>query len=335
MAAGDSTSTNGGADLANIVSTALAEPDATDPAPRFGRGTSPCHHGEILQGVFDFGGRLRRGLVSLCCPFYETEARVVVGEGQGCVEVDPPWREKARHAAETTLRELGAEGAPAKLVITSPIPVCLGFGSSTSDVTATIFAVADALCVRLDRWQVARLAVWTEIASDPLMYDHAVLFAQREGRVLEDFECSLPRMEVLGFKTRDNEGIDTLELPPAPYCAREEEAFRPLLGLLRRALAYGSVAGVGRVASASAHVNQSYLPIPFFEELEEVASDAGAAGVQVAHSGNIAGILFDAADPALERRVACAHSQLTELGIDRPWRFSAGGDNAVRLDAAA
>jgi uncharacterized protein involved in propanediol utilization len=308
---------------------------ARPPSVRVGKGTARCHHGEILQGVFEFDGRLRRGLVSLFCPFYRTEATISLGEGQGGVQVDPPWKEKARRAAEVTLQELGAEDVPARLVVTSPIPVCLGFGSSTSDVTATIFAVADALGVSLDRPQVARLAVRIEIASDPLMYGHALLFAQREGEVLEDFDCSLPRMEVVGFKTRDGGGIDTVALRPAASSSWESEAFRPLLGLLRRSLCVGSVADLGRVASASARLNQNYLPIPLFAAIEEVANDTGAAGIQVAHSGNIAGILFDPADLGLERRIARAQRRLHAFGIERPWRFTAGGNDSVALDAAA
>ena len=58
-----------------------------------------------------------------------------------------------------------------------------------------------------------------------------------EARALEKWYGPLPAVRVLGFNTEGEHGVETLALPPVPYSAWEVEAFRPILGLLRRAVA--------------------------------------------------------------------------------------------------
>jgi uncharacterized protein involved in propanediol utilization len=157
--------------------------------------------------------------------------------------------------------------------------------------------------------------------------ERMVLFAQREGIVVEDFRSSLPRLEVLGFNASSNgNGIDTIGFPPARYSWWEIEAFRPMLGLLRRAVYLRSPQLLGQVASASATINQHYLPNPHFRNLKEISEVVGAVGLQVAHTGTIAGILFDPADPLKERRIEQAQNLLTTIGIKHMWVFQTSGN---------
>jgi uncharacterized protein involved in propanediol utilization len=291
-----------------------------------GNARAHCHHGELLQGVFDVHGKVRRGLVTLPCHLFWSDAFVAL-ELEDCgIAVDPPWKLKARRAVELTLSKVGLGGVGAQLLTTSTIPVCRGFGSSTADVTAAILAVADAAAASLTPSEVAALAVRAETASDPLMFDRALLFAQRDGVVLEDLSVALVPLAVVGFATDDGDGVDTLRLPPASYGAWEAEAFRPLLGLLRRALTLRSPAALGQVASASARLNQRHLPVRRFEEFLAAVSAVEAVGLQVAHSGNIAGFLFDAADVELDAKVERAHVALKHLGVTTSWRFTAGSE---------
>ncbi|MEV1025580.1 hypothetical protein [Streptomyces sp. NPDC050264] len=281
------------------------------------------HHGEILQGVFEHGGRLRRALITLPCPLYESHAVFEPADSTGITLADP-WRTKARRAAELTLRSLGGVPAGGTLTLTSNIPPSRGFGSSTADVVATIGAVHDAAGRRPGPARYAALAVAAETASDALMYAHrTVLFAHREGTVVEDMGGPLMPLTVVGFGTSAHGlGTDTLVLAPARYSVWEIQAFRPLLGSLRRALRTGDVALLGRVATASALINQRHLPVPGFSDLLAVAEAAGAAGLQVAHSGDVAGLLFDPAAPDLTARTDQARKRLADLGIDNTWAFT-------------
>lgn len=282
------------------------------------------HHGEILQGVFESGGRLRRALVTLPCPLYESHAFFEPSDSTSEITVREPWRTKARRAAELALRALGDADTGGTLTLTSNIPPSRGFGSSTADVVAAIGAVHDAAGRRPSPAQYAALAVAAETASDALMYAHrAVLFAHREGEVIEDMGGPLMPLAVLGFGTSaDSTGTDTLGLPPARYSVWEIEAFRPLLGSVRRAVRTGDVALLGRVATASARLNQRHLPVPRLTELLRVAEAVGAAGLQVAHSGDVAGLIFDPALPDLVTRTDDARKRIAGLGIDDTWYFT-------------
>jgi uncharacterized protein involved in propanediol utilization len=131
-------------------------------------------------------------------------------------------------------------------------------------------------------------------------------------------------IQVLGFGTSgDGRGVDTLATPPARYTSWEIEAFRVMRGMLRRAIRIGDVALLGRVATASAKINQRHLPIPRFADLLAVARECDAAGLQVAHSGDVAGLLW-APGPSLRSCLDRAQRLLGGLGFRETWQFQVG-----------
>jgi uncharacterized protein involved in propanediol utilization len=284
-----------------------------------GKAYAPIHHGEIMQGSFRVDGRIRRGLVTLPCPLYRSQATFTPEPGR-TVRVRPQWRGKARLAAELALQEIEPNTGGC-LEVDSDVPLCRGLGSSTSDVLAAIRAVADSFGLVLPSATVARLAVAAETASDSLMFDDtAVLFAHREGELIEDFRGRLPPLHVLGFGA--GEPVNTLTFRPARYTERELDRFDELRSMLRQAIADQDAALVGEVATASTWINQKHLPIPRLEEVCAAAVEAGAAGVQTAHSGDIGGILFDRHVPDLDYRVEIAQKLLQSLGCNDQWRFN-------------
>lgn len=295
-------------------------------AVRIGTASSFVHHGEILQGVFTDGdGRLRPGLVTLPCDLYSTRATFLPAPIPS-LEVRPRSRLKARRAAEETLAALGWPSLGGYLDLVADVPTSRGFGSSTSDVLAAIRAVQDAFGDELPERVVAQLAVRAETASDALMFgDRVVLFAQRDGTVIEDFDAALPRLAVLGFGTsRDGTGVDTLAMRPAEYRSADRDWFRDLRAMMREALATHDPALLGTVATASTVINQRYLPMQAFDVVEPLIHRVGAVGLQTAHSGDIAGLLFDGADPDAGRQQELARRLLADRGITAVWRFTVG-----------
>ncbi|MFJ7206023.1 GHMP kinase [Streptomyces sp. NPDC098789] len=276
-----------------------------------GAGYAPCHHGEILQGVFlDGAGRRCAGLVTLPMAGPGSRATFVrrPGTEPGELSVVPADRTKAAGAAALAVAECAERaGQPpcgGELWLTGDVPVGLGMGSSTSDVIAAVRAVADAYGLRLSAETVARLAVRAELACDPLMCDgRPVLFAQREGRVLEVLGPRLPPLVVVGCALGGGAPVDTLALNVPEPGDDDVRAGERLRGLLRRAVATGDVRLLGRVATASARRGQRVLGHPEFDALCGIARRAGAVGVQIAHSGAVAGVLFDPAAPGLRHRV--------------------------------
>lgn len=288
---------------------------------RVGRGSAIAHHGELLQGMFvgPTNGPMR-GLVTLPCALYSSDAEFRPRQQPG-IEVAPEWKWKAQKAAQLTLDYLHAEGVGGELRIEATIPIGWGMGSSTSDVIAAIRATADGVGVALHTEEVARLAVAAETASDSIMFgDRALLFAQRDALVIEDFGAHFPAFEVLGFST--GTGVDTLGFTPAQYDDIDIGRFEELRGLLREGLRTGDTAKVGYVATASSRINQRFLPKPELDALLKLVGTSGAVGLQVAHSGSVVGVLFDGDDEDVDVRIEKGRAGLGELGFGPTWRFS-------------
>lgn len=260
---------------------------------RPGTGACGAHHGELLQGWFaDDAGVVRPGLVTL--PLPGCMVRAVFTPGNGGIAVSPADRVKAGRAARLAADSIGGPGGD--LVLEGTVPAGLGMGSSTADVVATVRAVADACGVVPSPRTVARIAVAAEAASDPLMFDDRPrLFAHRDGDVLEELGAALPPMRVLGCLLQRGRPVDTpLTRPPHPS-QEDVRSYALLLDRMRRAVEAGDPELLGRVATAS---SLRARPGADMELLCAVAAATGAVGVQIAHSGNVAGLLFDAGGPA-------------------------------------
>ena len=235
--------------------------------------------------------------------------------------VCPPHKQKAQKAVQLVLSHLGAPSVRGVLTITSNIPEGKGCGSSTADCVAAGMAAANALGLRLSEEEIARLVVRAEIASDNLMFRHAVLFAHREGIVLEDYARELPKLEVLGIDTAQDEIINTLECPPAVYSQEQIRVFHSLTDMLKRAIHNNDIGLLGEVATASASINDAFLPKPLFSQIRALAESAGAVGVAVAHSGTVLSILLNPDDSLLEQHIDQIMEGLAGLGISGIFRF--------------
>lgn len=267
---------------------------------RLGRGQANAHHGELIQGVFqDDRGRLHRGLVTLPLRHMSSRAVFQIADRQD-VSVVPPEKMKATKAALLALRHLDVHHLGGLLTVESDIPVGHGYGSSTADVIASIRAVADAFETELRPSVVSRLAVEAERASDAIAFeDQAVLFAQREGVVLEHFGDALPPIWVVGFKANEGQSVDTLALPPARYTSEEIQIFAMLRGLVARSIKYQDPNLLGQAATLSAKISQRHLSKAQFATALGMANEFGACGVQVAHSGSLIGLILDASAPGV------------------------------------
>ena len=297
-----------------------------------GVGRAMAHHGELLQGVFEGEeGRLHRGLVTLPMPDWQSLV-TFWPKGEGGIGSRPTNRTKAARAAALALAYLGYDDASGDLTVESDIPVGHGYGSSTADVIAAIRAVAAATGATLRRSTVSRLAAEAEGASDAIAYgDQAVLFSHREGRILEHFGGEFPPFIVVGFQTQGS-AINTLDLPRARYDPREIGLFRTLRGLTYRAVRLQDPKLMGHVASASARINQHHLAKSKFTAFVTLAEDYDACGVQVAHSGSLLGVLFDANERGVVTRAAALAGKIKAVGFQGVRLFSVNADGSLAED---
>lgn len=267
---------------------------------RTGSGFAARHHGEILQGAWrspDAKGVLEPVpcLVTMPVPAHGSRARFICAPEASLV-VQPAWKVKAARAARLTLDYLGRKRAGGMLTVDSPVPAGLGLGSSTSDVVAAIRAVCDAHDAPIDSQHVAQLALEAEGAIDPIMFEEGMLFAPRHGRVLEHWKGRFPHFLVVSVDTDPRGGgIDTLSLPPPRYTAAELAQYEELICRARHAFSLHDAAAMGTVATRSAELNQRRVPMRGFRDLLTLMRQPGCLGLQISHSGTVAGLLFDPA----------------------------------------
>jgi uncharacterized protein involved in propanediol utilization len=226
--------------------------------PRVGHGTSCGHHGEIFQGQLENShGDAHRCLVSLPC--YDLYSRAVfTPDSNSSIRAEPAGKLKSKRAVEMTIRALDVPSCGGVLTIHNNIEESKGYGSSTADCVAAVLATADAFGHVFADHEVARLVVAAETASDNIMFARAVLFAQREGRVLEDYGAPFPHLVVLGVDTDEIGRVDTLDCEPTRYSWEHTCRFRPLIAGLRRALRRHDLDLLCRIATASAVINQQF-----------------------------------------------------------------------------
>lgn len=242
------------------------------------------------------------------------------------LQVVPRWKIKAEEAARLTLDYLG-ETLAGCLEIECSLETSIGLGSSTCDVVAAIRAVCAAYGVQLAPGRVAKIAVAAEQAADSIMFEsEAVLFAQRHGEVLESLGGWIPPFTVLSLDMDPSRGgIETLGLPVPQYTHAELATFETLIGAARRAFRDHDAAAVARVATTSAKLNQRLLPMSSFPDICALAERNHALGVQISHSGTVAGILFDSRHIPLESDVLTrARAELQALGVRPLGQFTTG-----------
>lgn len=293
---------------------------ATAPRVGVGHGSAPAHHGELLQGVFADGAEVRPALLTL--PLRHVGSRATftptAADRSGRVTVYPPDKTRARAAAEQLLQHLhtvhDAPPVSGALRLRSGVPVGLGLGSSSADVLAAMRAVIDALGLSASDRTLCQIAATVEGACDPLPHlPRTVLFAQRHGHVIEDFGTPLPPLVLLSCETGNGRPVET------ERCVIPDRGHLPdyerLRARVRRALASADAAALGAVATESAELNQERLPKAELRHLREASRRHGGVGVQVAHSGNVAGVLFCARSGDTADRLRRTAAWLESSGV--------------------
>jgi L-threonine kinase len=276
-----------------VMADAATRPQA---AARTGSARVPGTCGELVQG------QLRGGvdfLITLPVDLW-SEVRVRLDES-GRVDVNPPHKVKTRAAVRRALDGLGLPEAGAQVAVTSALPEGKGMASSTADVVAVCRAAARAAGRTLTGGAISRIARGIE-PSDGVMYPGAVAYNHRRCALIERLG-PLPPFHVLIVDSGGT--VDTLAFNrrPKDYTPGEMSMIAQAYEWAAAGVRRGDRTLIGRAATLSARVNQRILPKPHLGELIAIAEAHGAYGVNVAHSGTVAGLLFD---PGVEADAARA-----------------------------
>lgn len=276
------------------------------------------HHGELVQGVFEHNGELERALVTLPCHLFHTRA-VFYPDCSGNITVYPKDKSKALKAAKIVLNRYADDQVTGSLQLFSNAPMSIGVGSSTLDTISSILAVSRAIGQELTIEEVNMIGIEAETASDPLLYQHAVLFAQRKGFAIRNYERGLPSFHVLGFNT-DSQGVDTLTMSLPVYTTSEVRRFAEIQKLVENGINEVDHQKIADAATTSARINQKYLAKSNLEKVIDIVRTNGGLGVQVSHSGTVIGCLFP---PGVKDRSPIEKSAalISELGYKDLYEF--------------
>jgi L-threonine kinase len=238
---------------------------------------------------------------------------------QVCLHSSPGWQTppdapKAAAALRAGQVFLGETGRGGHLRLRTALPRSRGYGSSTADIGAALYALAGSLEKALAPEQAAQLAIGVE-PSDSTLFPGLALLDHRGGR----FHERLGPAPLISILVIDPGGeVDTLafnRLDHREALRRLAPDHREAFDLLRQGLRAGDLDAVGQAATLSACVHQAILFNPLLDQVLALAQAVGALGVCRAHSGTLLGLLLDPrhADlPALAAFVAgCLPSSVT------------------------
>jgi uncharacterized protein involved in propanediol utilization len=292
-----------------------------------GEARATGHVGEFLQGEFGApGGRPVTAILTNPCPRFFSRAVAELLPGDDRVTVHPGGRWKTEAAVRLALDAVGLPDWGARVTLWSNTREGAGCGSSTHNAEAAIRATLRASGCHLDDERISSLLVQAEGASDSTAFNPAcaVLWASRSGFVLRRFPGWLPRITELAWDAAAQASVDTLSFNP-DYTMAERGQFEVLAGLAAFAIAHQRSDLMGSVATASATINERFIPKPGFSDIVALHREVGAVGVAASHTGTWLSLLFDRDHPELESRLDRALAALESLGVFSPLTFNVGG----------
>lgn len=250
-----------------------------------GRALVPGSCGELVQGTIegvDF-------LVSCPIDLYTEVTVTLNGEDELLSNAN---KVKSLLAAKKIQSLFGlSEGG--LLQVKSQLPESKGMASSTADIAAACWAMAEACGREISSLDVAKTALAIE-PSDGVMFSGIALFDHRRGSRLKILG-SAPPLGVLVFDLGGQ--IDTVDFNARKDLRllnqAKEGKVRAALDLVIQGIKEqnGQLLAQGSTLSALAH--QSILSKPNLEEILDEVLKLGAWGINIAHSGTVIGVLFD------------------------------------------
>ena len=200
--------------------------------------------------------------------------------------------EKAREAMERTLSYIGKDSLPFGIRLTSEIPQGKGMASSSADIAAVAYAVAQAFGRRLSGEEIMAIAIAIE-PSDGVSFTGLAHVSHITGELF----CQYPDVPLMSVSIFDVGGaVDTVAYYKSKGNHGDQDAnYLQIMSVVREAFdAQGREREIllGQAATASARLNQKHLEKPDLESFITAAQRKGALGTLVAHSGTVVAALW-------------------------------------------
>lgn len=237
----------------------------------------PGSCGEVMQGFWQG----RPFLVT--CPI-DRYSTVVVRPGTGRLV---GGGDKARRALALGQAYCRCDSLAHDFFLTSELPPGKGMASSSADICAVLAAVAAVNQVHLSEGDIGRLAASIE-PTDGVFCRGLAVIQPETGELLHVF----PHVPPLAIAIFDAGGtVDTVAFHQARPDRAQPDAAALFLGW--QLLSSLTDRQIGQAVTLSALANQPWLPKPDFPAfLRAARRHPAVAGVNVAHSGTVAGVFF-------------------------------------------
>jgi L-threonine kinase len=281
----------------------LANACPTDPMVAAVRVALPGTCGELVQGTL-YGESC---LIS--CPIGCYNMVDV------CFQPRPGWdvpaeATKTAAALQAGLAYLGQPGSGGYVHLHRQLPQGRGYGSSTADIGATLYALGQAAGRALTAAEVSRLAVQVE-PTDSSLFPGLALWNHRTGQCYEEIGTA-PDFAVVVLDPGGE--VDTLAFNRVDYrriLAQVAPQHREAFALVRQGIQQGDGEAIGAAATLSATVHQVILDNPWLAPALTLAREVKALGVCRAHSGTLLGLLLDPRSADIAAITALAARRLT------------------------
>ncbi len=244
----------------------------------------PASCGELLQGWIGGGEKL----VSYAIDCY---ARVTLKAGP---QVRYRGSRKAYRMLEKVFEYYGYPPRDSRgltLEIASEIPVGKGMASSTADLAATALAAASLLGKSPTEKEIAQLCIAIE-PTDSTVFSDLTLLDHLHGMQIKPYGPP-PRGRVLLLEGSGT--INTLsfrKINREGLLKKNRRLLKKAMAAFEAGMGSGDLRELGRAATISAFANQALLYKAGLEDLHREAMENGAAGINIAHSGTVVGIIY-------------------------------------------
>ena len=201
--------------------------------------------------------------------------------------------EKSQLALSLVLSRLGRKEFPYGIKLTSELPQGKGMASSSADIAAVVVAVMEVFGQPWNAQLIMKIATAIE-PTDGAFCPGIVLMNHITGRVLASYH-GLPDLRAAVFdlggmvNTCDFHAQENIDMSKIDRQVMEE-----MLTAFREAMTGQDGAALARAATKSAFLNQANLYKQELTALWQAGKEAGALGVNAAHSGTVLGLWWPA-----------------------------------------
>lgn len=245
----------------------------------------PASCGELLQGMMNG----KEMLVSYPVNLYST---VKIGIHQNKTHHRIQMYPKVYNVLQYFLKYIGEKSLQLEQIevqVNSNIPIGKGMASSTADIAAAVYALAELMQYPITEEVLARTALSVE-PTDSTLFRNLTLLDHLNGTYIETLG-SMPKCNVLVLEGQGV--IETVSFRnDKEYLSRVKNR-DAALKILKKGIETKDLRLIGQAATESSLLNQDLLNKPYLENLIEITKQYNALGVSVAHSGTVCGVLYD------------------------------------------